>query len=376
MAGIYIHIPFCKQACHYCDFHFSTNTEIRSELVQALVTEMHLQKNYPGQETINTIYLGGGTPSLLTPEELALLFETIHSLFAVADDCEITLEANPDDLSYPYLRMLKQLGVNRLSIGIQTFHDNVLQYLNRSHNSTTAFQSVANARKAGFDNISIDLIYAIPVQSLEAWRRNIIHAVTIAPEHISAYSLTIEKQTVFGRWADKGKIKSESDEAAASQMEILIDELALNNYIQYEVSNFCRPGYESKHNSSYWKQEKYLGIGPSAHSFNGVSRQYNISNNHRYVLAISEQKVPFEFEQLSDADKVNEYLMTGLRTTWGVSLARLKNEYGVDLLTDQKKLVEELLHRKLAVIEKDIFVLTRSGRLLADKISSDLFLVS
>lgn len=376
MAGIYIHIPFCKQACYYCDFHFSTNMESRTELVNALVTEIQLQKDYLQGENIRTIYLGGGTPSLLTPEELTFVLKSIRDEFSVNEDCEVTLEANPDDLSFPKLVSLKELGINRLSIGIQSFDDEVLKYLNRSHNSAAAVQSVQDARKAGFRNISIDLIYAIPSQSDKAWKRNITKALAVEPEHISAYSLTIEKQTVFGRWADKGKLKPSSEESAAVQMETLISMLEESGFLHYEISNFCKPGFVSRHNSSYWKQEKYLGLGPSAHSFNGVSRQYNVSNNHIYIRSILEGKIPFESEVLSNADKVNEYIMTGLRTSWGVSISRLKNEFGFDLLADQKEFVSNLLNRKLATIENDIFKLTTSGRLLADKISSDLFLVS
>lgn len=376
MAGIYIHIPFCKQACYYCDFHFSTNMESRIDLVNALVTEAQLQRDYLQGENISTIYLGGGTPSLLTKEELMFVLKSIRDIFSVDEDCEITIEANPDDLSFQKLLMLGELGINRLSIGIQSFDDEVLKYLNRSHNSAAAIQCVKDARSAGFKNISIDLMYAIPTQSDEAWKSNLIKAIDAEPEHISAYALTIEKQTVFGRWADKGMLKPLSEESAAVQMETLISMLDASGFIHYEISNFCKPGFISKHNSSYWKQEKYLGLGPSAHSFNGVSRQYNINNNHLYLRAIHEGKIPFESELLSNTDKVNEYLMTGLRTSWGVSLSKLKIEYGFDLLLEQEGFVNDLLVRKLATIENDILTLTTSGRLLADKISSDLFLVS
>ena len=283
MAGIYIHIPFCKQACHYCDFHFSTNTSKQAQLLQAIGNELLIQKNYLGEEKINTLYFGGGTPSILSTDEVNNIFDIISGNFDVAPSAEITLEANPDDLVSEKLIAFKKIGINRLSIGIQSFDDAVLRFLNRAHDSRMATSSFQEARDVGFENISIDLMYALPGQDLTDWKKNIDRALALGPNHISAYSLTIEAKTVFGKWAADKKIKVRSDDASAQELLLLIEELERDGFEHYEVSNFSKPGYISKHNSSYWKGEKYLGVGPSAHSYNGTSRQFNISNNHLYI---------------------------------------------------------------------------------------------
>jgi len=376
MAGIYFHIPFCKQACHYCDFHFSTNTQTRNELLRCMADEVRFQKEYLGQDQIRTIYFGGGTPSLLTSTEINILLQPVHDLFIVDKDAEITLEANPDDLTFEKLLEFKAQGINRLSIGIQSFQDKVLKFLNRAHDSVASIDAVKCAREAGFNNISIDLIYAIPGQTDDEWMANIRQALALQPEHISAYSLTIEEKTAFGRWSAHGKLKAVDDDLAAKQLEILVEELEKSGFEQYEISNFSKPGYQSKHNSSYWKQQQYLGIGPSAHSYNHTSRQYNISNNHIYTRSLQEGKIPFEIELLSSEDHVNEYLLTTLRTQWGSNLEKLKEEYGYDILESHSEMIRELISRKLASIENNFLILTRSGRLLADKIIADLFLVS
>jgi oxygen-independent coproporphyrinogen-3 oxidase len=375
MAGIYLHIPFCKQACYYCDFHFSTNLTTKRELVEAIARELILQKEYVNGERINTIYFGGGTPSLLTEEELDLLFDTIHENFSVSDAAEITLEANPDDLSLSRLRQLQSQGVNRLSIGIQSFDDKVLQFLNRAHNSQSATVCVEEARNAGFQNISIDLIYAIPGQDDDAWKQNIAQAIRLSPEHISSYSLTIEDKTVFGRWAATGKLKVTEDDVAASQLETLVTLLGDAGFEQYEVSNFARPGFESRHNSSYWKQERYLGVGPSAHSYNQSSRQYNISNNAAYVRGMQQNIIPFTLESLTREDKINDFLLTTLRTQWGTDLKKLQQLYQYDLLADHEQYIKSLCEQKFALLQNDTLLLTKSGKLLADKIASDLFML-
>lgn len=375
MAGIYLHIPFCKQACYYCDFHFSTNLSTKRELVEAIARELTLQKDYVNGERINTIYLGGGTPSMLDAEELELLFTTIHKNFSVNEAAEITLEANPDDLSLPRLRQLRSQGVNRLSIGIQSFDDKVLQFLNRAHNGQSAVTCVEEARDAGFQNISIDLIYAIPGQDDETWKQNIVQAIRLSPEHISSYSLTIEDKTVFGRWAATGKLKVTEDDIAATQLETLVTLLEAADFAQYEVSNFARPGFESKHNSSYWKQERYLGVGPSAHSYNESSRQYNISNNAAYVRSMQQNIIPFTLESLTREDKINDFLLTTLRTQWGTDLKKLQQLYQYDLLADHRQYIESLCEQKFALLRNDTLLLTKSGKLLADKIASDLFML-
>jgi oxygen-independent coproporphyrinogen-3 oxidase len=375
MAGLYIHVPFCKQACHYCDFHFSTNQDIKSELVQAITQELNIQNAYIGGESINTVYFGGGTPSLLSEDELKTVFNSVHSNFSVNPNAEVSMEANPDDLSEEKLHLLKAIGINRLSIGIQSFDDGILKYLNRAHSSKAAIDCVAFARNAGFNNVSIDLIYAIPGQDIAGWKKNIQRAVDLYPEHISSYSLTIEEKTTFGRWHAKGKLHATDDDEAARQLEFLMRELENAGFDQYEVSNFGKPGFYSRHNSSYWKQEKYLGVGPSAHSYDGKSRQYNVSNNHLYVKSISEGAIPATKEELTREDSINEYLLTTLRTSWGSDLGWLHNNFQYDLVKENASYIENLERKRLATFENNILKLTRAGRLLADKIASDLFLI-
>lgn len=342
-------------------------------MVHAIGQEISLQKGYLGGDKISTIYFGGGTPSLLSGEELSTIMNAIGLVHNLTDVTEVTLEANPDDLTTEKLSDFKALGITRLSIGIQSFQDSVLKFLNRSHNASTGIESVQRARKAGFTNISIDLIYAIPDLSISEWDENIRQAIALDAEHISAYTLTIEPNTVFGRWASKGKLGIVPDEMAASQMELLIDRLAAGGYYQYEVSNFCKPDKQSQHNSNYWRQEKYLGVGPGAHSYNGTSRQFNISNNHFYLRSLNEGKIPFELELLTANDKINEYILTSLRTVRGCDLSKLKSVFNFDLQKEHKGYLEELIANGLAQMENDILILTLQGRLLADKIASDLF---
>jgi oxygen-independent coproporphyrinogen-3 oxidase len=373
MAGIYIHIPFCKQACHYCDFHFSTNTTTRTPLIHSLGKELVLQKNYLGGQKINTIYFGGGTPSLLSLEELNHILMVITKTFDIAPTPEITLEANPDDLLREKLSDLKRIGINRLSIGIQSFDDAVLKFLNRAHNANLAITSFQDAREIGFENISIDLMYAIPGQNVDAWQKNIDQALALNPEHISSYSLTIEEKTVFGKWASQRKIKPSDNDASAQELMLLIDVLEQSGFDHYEVSNFSKPGYISQHNSSYWKGDQYLGVGPSAHSYNGLSRQYNVSNNHLYLNAIQSDQIPATIEVLSREDKINDWLLTTLRTSWGTDLNKLRVDHQYDLLKIHGHYVQNLIDGKYAVIANESLILTKSGRLLADKIASDLF---
>jgi oxygen-independent coproporphyrinogen III oxidase len=374
MAGIYLHIPFCKQACYYCDFHFSTNLSAKNELIAAMRREITLQASYLN-EPVRTIYFGGGTPSLASDEELASLLNEIYSSFQVTGDAEITLEANPDDLTPEKLQHLKQIGINRLSVGIQSFDDPVLKFLNRAHDGPSGSRCIHDARAAGFDNISIDLIYAIPSQPLKQWVENVRTAINLRPEHISAYSLTIEEKTVFGRWAQKGKMQSPDEIESAEQLEMLIDLLESAGYEHYEISNFALPGYYSRHNSSYWRQQKYVGIGPSAHSFNGLTRQYNVANNYQYIKSIREGEVPSSIEILTRLDHINDYLLTTLRTSWGSDLNTLQVQFNYDLLNERKAYIQQLINGKLAVIEDGALKLTKQGRFVADKIASDLFVV-
>ncbi len=371
MAGLYFHIPFCKQACHYCDFHFSTDISTRHELCTALVRELVLQKDYLSEE-INTIYLGGGTPSLLNREELDILFAAIRTHFTLAPHAEITLEANPDDLTKEKLDAARAIGINRLSIGIQSFDDNLLKYLNRVHDANGARRSLKNVREAGFNNISIDLIYAIPGLSQKIWEETLQEALHFLPEHISSYGLTIEERTVFGNWSKRGKLRPMDEENSAQQFEMLTDMLLQAGYAHYEISNFCKPGFYSRHNSSYWKQSPYLGIGPSAHSYNGDSRQFNIRNNASYIRSINEGIIPFEREVLSRENKINEYVLTTLRTEWGCDLSFLKRHLDDDLLHRRGDYLAQLQQNGLVTIENGIILLSRKGKLLADKITEEL----
>ncbi|HEX5167701.1 MAG TPA: radical SAM family heme chaperone HemW [Cyclobacteriaceae bacterium] len=373
MAGLYIHIPFCAQACHYCDFHFSTSQQKRKELIHSLGKEILLQKDYLGNEAIRTMYFGGGTPSLLSFEELSHLIEVTRSIHDFTDLSEVTLEANPEDLTDRRLMELKEAGITRLSIGLQSFQDSMLRFLNRCHTASTGIEAFHRARTAGFANINIDLIYAIPGLDLPQWEDNIGQAIELNAEHISSYSLTIEPRTVFGRWATKGKFTAVSDDMAAIQMELLINYLEDAGYQQYEISNFSKPGRQALHNSGYWNNQNYLGIGPSAHSYNGASRQFNVSNNHIYVRSIQEEKIPFEYEQLSRNDKINEYILTSLRTIKGCDLIRLKILFDFDLMHERKNYLDTIVEKGLAAIHSETLTLTRKGRLLADKIASDLF---
>lgn len=373
MAGIYIHIPFCKQACYYCDFHFSTSTDNRNKMVDSIIKELSIQKSYLENQPVDTIYFGGGTPSILDAKEIDSILDTVVHHYSVSPNPEITLEANPDDLGKEKLQELRKAGVNRLSIGIQSFDDTVLKFLHRAHDALGAIDSVKLSREAGFENISIDLIYAIPGQSHEQWIKNIEQALLLKPEHLSAYSLTVEEKTVFGQWKKKNKITEVDDQIAAEQLEVLMNMLAAAGMEQYEVSNFCLPGFYSQHNSSYWKQTHYLGLGPGAHSYNGISRQYNISNNPLYIKALDEGKVPFEKEILTKENKINEYIFTTLRTTWGCDLNILRGEYQFDLETVHATPLKFLLDAQLIEKKGSVIRLTKKGILLADKISSDLF---
>ncbi len=373
MAGIYLHIPFCKQACYYCDFHFSTNQQRKADIVRAIAQELQLQTDYLGGPPIDSIYFGGGTPSLLTEDELQLLIDTIGQHYSVTSSSEITLEANPDDLSPQKLKVLKAAGINRLSIGIQSFYEPHLRYLNRAHSADEAKVSVQRAQEAGFDNLSIDLIYAIPHPDHSVWQSDLAMAIELNPRHISSYCLTIEEKTVFGRWLRHQKIPPIDETFAAEQFEQLVNGLATAGYEQYEVSNFCQPYSESQHNSNYWKNVPYLGIGPGAHSFNGDSRQYNVANNAKYLKSLADLRIPYEREVLSKADRVNEHIMTGLRTKWGCDLEWLQREFGYDLMGEQRNYIERLIADQKATLEDQHLVLTREGKFLADGIAADFF---
>ena len=374
MSGIYIHIPFCKQACHYCDFHFSTSLQNKQLLIDAIKKELIFRKEYLPDAKIETIYLGGGTPSLLSASELNSIFETIHQLFSVDENAEVTLEANPDDLSKDYLKQLRQTPVNRLSIGIQSFRDADLKWMNRAHNSAEAVNSVLFAADEGFENISIDLIYGLPELVLTEWQENLRKAISLPVQHLSCYCLTIEPRTALAHQIKKGFSKIPEDENSIAQFEWLMDYAAANNYEQYEISNFCKPGFYSKHNTSYWKGIPYLGIGPSAHSFDGQSRQWNISNNPLYIKSVESGELQFTKEMLSPAEKYNEYVLTSLRTIWGVDLNVARKQFGEEVLLHLKREAAIYLIDNALIIENDHLNLTRKGKFIADRIASDLFI--
>ncbi len=371
---LYIHIPFCRQACHYCDFHFSTSLQDQGTLVRAIATEITMQRDYlPGRE-LQTIYFGGGTPSLLTEAELALLMDTIHTHFQLRPDAEITLEANPDDLSEGTLRMLVRQGINRLSIGIQSFHEPHLRFMNRAHTAVEAQRSVKAAQNAGITNLTADLIYAIPSEDDRLLRQDIDKMLALEIDHISAYCLTIEPKTVFGNWVKTKKLQPIEDDYAARQFEILMDTLRQAGYDQYEISNFARNRKYSLHNSAYWQRSPYLGVGPSAHSYNGVSRQYTIPNNALYVKGITTNTLPFTLETLSPEDQVNEYLLTGLRTQWGCRLELLQELSGGRFLGQMGTEIFRLREVGWLSSRDGLLLLTEAGKLFADRVAGSLFM--
>ncbi|WP_342265206.1 radical SAM family heme chaperone HemW [Cardinium endosymbiont of Philonthus spinipes] len=372
-AGIYLHIPFCKQACHYCDFHFSTNLKLKSLVVDSMLQEIALRQDYLKGTPITSIYFGGGTPSLLTLTEIEQLLHQVVRCFPIAPGAEITLEANPDDLTLAKLQGLHHMGVNRLSIGIQSFNDQTLRYVNRAHTSSMAKNSVEWARMAGFDNLSIDLIYAMPGTTTLDWHADLTQALLLEPEHISAYCLTIKPKTVFGYWHQQGSMIEIDESLAAEQFELMVEVCSKQGYVHYEISNFCKPGKYSRHNTNYWKSGPYIGIGPGAHGYNGLQRQWNIANNALYSKAIQNGKLSYTSETLTIANHVNEYIMTSIRTCWGCDLDWIREKYAIDLLVTQKDYLEKITLLKLAYWIGHTLYLTNSGKLLADKIAGDLF---
>ena len=391
MSGIYIHIPFCKQACHYCDFHFSTNLKKKEEMVLALAKEIEM-RSHPITESIETIYFGGGTPSILSVEDLRFLIDSVYKNYKVVENPEITVEANPDDLNLDFARCdnnavsvraesrtifeaYKEIGINRLSIGIQSFFEDDLKLMNRAHNSEEAKKCLEIATQY-FDNISIDLIYGIPEMSNEKWLENIETALSFGVPHISSYALTVEPKTALHSFIQKGIIPQPDDEVAQEHFQILVDKLSENGFIHYELSNFGKENYFSKNNSSYWLGKKYIGIGPSAHSYDGENRGWNISNNSLYIKSIQENKLPLETETLTKTDRYNEYIMTGLRTIWGVSLDRIEEEFGKTYLDYLNQQAAKFIEDHLLFVDDNILRTTKKGKFLSDGIASDLFLLN
>lgn len=375
MSGIYIHIPFCKQACHYCDFHFSTSMKKKEEMVLAIAKEIQMRKNEFRNEIVETIYFGGGTPSVLSSDEINFLISEIYKHYTVAENPEITLEANPDDLSSARIIELTQSPINRLSIGIQSFFEDDLKMMNRAHNAEEAKKCLELATHY-FDNISLDLIYGIPGMTNQKWKQNIETALSFGISHISSYALTVEPKTALNKLIQTGKIAEPKDEVAQEHFSILVEILEANGFVHYELSNFGKENYFSKNNSAYWLGKKYIGIGPSAHSYDGISRSWNVSNNALYLKSIQKDELPNEIEILSDLDRYNEYIMTGLRTIWGVSLDRIEKEFGNYYLDYLHKQARKFIDDDLLYIENNILRPTPKGKFLTDGIASDLFLVN
>ncbi len=327
MAGIYIHIPFCKQACSYCDFHFSTKLSNKQNVLAAIEKELEFRTNYIGTEVVETIYFGGGTPSLLSQSEIQAILKKVNDVYTVSKSAEITLEANPDDLTMAKLKELKQTSVNRLSVGVQSFFEKDLKFMNRAHNAEEAIQSIRNAKEVGFANISIDLIFGSQTTSNEMWQQNLDTFFDLEVNHLSAYSLTVEEKTALAHQVAKGKVENVDDEKNYHQYLMLQGAIKENDFEQYELSNYCKNEAYSKHNTSYWQNKKYLGVGPSAHSFDGVSRQWNVRNNTLYINGINNNKPFFEKEELSEIDRYHEYLITSLRTKWGINKSTVENDF-------------------------------------------------
>ncbi len=382
MAGIYIHIPFCKQACYYCDFHFSISLKKKDALIQALVKELELRKSELENQSIETIYFGGGTPSLLTNSELQLLIDSVYQNYRVIENPEITLEANPDDLSNKRINDLRNTRINRLSIGVQSFFEDDLKSMNRAHNAKEAKSCLQEATQH-FDNITIDLIYGIPSMSMEKWNKNLEMAFDLGINHISSYALTVEPKTALDTFIKKGTYPPIDENLALQHFNHLVEKTTEQGFVHYEISNFGKPNCFSKHNTSYWQGKPYIGIGPSAHSFAKTQRSWNVANNSKYIQSIQDDRLPNTVETLSVKDQYNEYIMTGLRTIWGVSLYRIETEFGVEFLQYLKTTSEKFTNKKLLEITSfsgsprlSVLKTTQKGKFLVDGIASELFILN
>ena len=371
MTGIYIHIPFCRKACYYCNFHFSTSLRRKDEFIAALLKEIELQRDYL-VEPVESIYFGGGTPSILSTNDIELIMQTVLQNYQLAGEREVTLEANPNDMELSKVARWKQLGINRLSIGIQSFRDKDLQYLARTHDGKEALQAIEIAQKAGFNNLTVDLIYGIPTLSNQDWFSNLQTVLALGIPHISAYNLTVEPRTALDALIKKNKRQEPEEERGARQFEILMEVMKAQGYLHYEISNFCRRNMFSRHNCGYWQGKHYLGLGPSAHSYQGQTRQWNIAHNGKYIEALQQGKVPAEMEILDPKQKWNEYIFTSLRTMWGCDLTYLREHpasYYNEFWTQARKYLQKGLLRQ----DENALILTDKGRLIADYIIADLF---
>ncbi|MGY5355808.1 radical SAM family heme chaperone HemW [Wenyingzhuangia sp. IMCC45467] len=374
MSGIYLHIPFCKKACHYCDFHFSTSLKNKEPLLKALAQEIVLRADEFKNKTVETIYFGGGTPSILAVDEIKNIIKMLRENYEVIQVPEITLEANPDDLTDDKIQELAQTEINRLSIGVQSFGEKELQMMNRAHNAQEVKQCLQTATQY-FDNITIDLMYGIPGLSNQEWKQNIQQALDFGISHISSYALTVEEGTALADFIKKGKYPAVDESLAAQHFDILVELLTQSGFDHYEISNFGKPNAYSKHNTSYWLGKSYLGFGPSAHSFNGDIRSWNVANNTKYIKSLSENKLPSTQEILTIKDRYNEYIMTGLRTIWGVSLNKISKDFGLETSAFLEKQVEPFLANGTLELKQHQLKTTQKGKFLADGIASELFWV-
>ncbi|MBK5720166.1 radical SAM family heme chaperone HemW [Dysgonomonas sp. Marseille-P4677] len=375
MAGIYIHVPFCKTRCIYCDFYTRTDMSPKLNYVASVCKEIELRKNYISDETVDTIYFGGGTPSQLSFEDFYRIFETILKNFDVSPNAEITMEANPDDLDIRYLEALKNLPFNRLSMGVQSFDDNELRFLKRRHSSEKAIEGVNACKALGYDNISIDLMYGLPNQTMDIWNKNLDKAISLDIQHISSYHLIYEQGTRLYRLFKLGDVKAVDEELSVEMFSVMIDKLTSAGFEHYEISNFAKDRLYSKHNSSYWLGEKYLGLGPAAHSFDGQDRAWNIPSISKYIVKIGEGKLPLEIENLDKNTRYNDFILTGMRTMWGVNLLELERLFGVALRDYCLKNVQKYIEEGFVCRNKEILTLTRGGIFISDGIMSDLMWV-
>ena len=375
MAGIYIHIPFCKRRCIYCDFFSTTQSEKKSTYIHALCQELDMRKDYLEGEDIETIYLGGGTPSQLTQKELEEIFSSLYNIYKVKENAEITLEANPDDLTPEYIHMLRTLPINRISMGIQTFQEETLKLLHRRHTAQQAIEAVKHCREAGFQNISIDLMYGLPGETLETWKEDLQQAIALHPEHISAYHLIYEEGTALWKLREQKQVEEADEDLSVTLFKTLIEELTHAGYEHYEISNFCLPGLHSRHNSSYWTGKKYLGCGPSAHSFNGTSRQWNVASLDKYIQSIQQGELDYEIEELDIYTRYNDFVITTIRTHWGMSLSHLRSTYGENLYQYCLRMAKPHLEQGVLEIKEDTLKLTKEGIFISDGIMSDLLFV-
>ena len=375
MSGIYIHIPFCRQKCHYCDFYKTLNISLKQKFLDSLKKEILQRRDYLDNEKIDTIYFGGGTPSVLNEKELNGILSFIKKKFRLADNVEITFEANPDDLTRDYIKGITRAGINRLSIGVQSFNDRFLKIMNRRHNARQAVESIENANAEGIVNISLDLIYGLPELSEKEWKNSLNRLFQLPVKHLSAYHLTYHEGTIFYNWLKKGTLKELEESESVLQFNILIDESQKNGFEQYEISNFAKERMYSKHNTSYWNGTSYLGLGPSAHSFNGISRRWNISNTEEYLVAVEMNRSYHEEEILNEKEMFNEYIITRIRTKWGISLNSISKRFGESKAFFLKKGIESYLSEGLIIQNEDILTLSKKGLFISDKIMTDLMII-